>query len=139
MLYAVDADNGALVWRFTYRPVEAEEMPAPAVVDGIVYYGSFGGTLFALDAATGEVRWKASVDGLTRYPVVAGGELYAIAGTTLWVFDAVTGEEHNHLEFLGLEVTPANFPGNVVSSPLVVDGTVYVGTDKGLLAIGGSE
>src|SRR3989304_5363982 len=47
--------SGALKWTFaTGAPIDS----SPAVVNGIVYIGSRDHNLYALDAATGEVRWK---------------------------------------------------------------------------------
>jgi outer membrane protein assembly factor BamB len=100
-LYALDADNGALVWRFD------TEMPlgnSPTVKDGVVYVGGHDRKLYALNAATGQLLWsfnqaKAGFD--TNPLVVAGrvfvgnrdGKMYAIGahgtaqqGQLLWSF-----------------------------------------------------
>ena len=54
-VYAIDAQSGALRWKFsTGNVVHA----SPAVAGGIVYIGSWDRYLYALDARTGAVRWK---------------------------------------------------------------------------------
>jgi len=48
---------------------------------GTLYVGTSGGALIALDATTGDVRWRESMDGDVGPPVVSGGILWA--GTNL--------------------------------------------------------
>lgn len=79
-LYCLDAETGALHWRFEGAPYDRRILgnsrlistwPArggPVLVDGVVYFGAgiwpFMGTfLYALDAATGEVVWRNEHDG----------------------------------------------------------------------------
>jgi polyvinyl alcohol dehydrogenase (cytochrome) len=79
----------------------------PAVVDGAVYFGDFGGTVWKLNADTGAVMWSASVPALTGHtgdyartsPSLAGNTLVvgiikgstAIAGPNMLGIDAATG------------------------------------------------
>ncbi len=53
----------------------------PAVVDGVVYFGDFEGNLFALDAATGKLKWVTELDThpktiVTGSPLVYDGRVY---------------------------------------------------------------
>jgi len=78
-LYALDAKTGAVRWKFTTggeRRFEAKNLhgmqpknqtiadpydtflSSPVVAQGAVYFGSGDGNLYAVDAATGELRWK---------------------------------------------------------------------------------
>ena len=64
-----------------------------AVVDGVVYAGSWDGTLYALDAATGEKRWSFAAGGSTQFqilkpPTVAGGLVYVQAANPTDAFAA---------------------------------------------------
>src|SRR5439155_20018923 len=78
---------------------------SPAVVGGVVYVGTYGGTFYAIDAATGKVRWtflvtdlnsqdygkvvsSAAVDDVGGTRVVAFG-----GGSTLYLLDAATGAD----------------------------------------------
>lgn len=79
----------------------------PAVVNGAVYFGDFGGTLWKLDAETGAVIWSHSVPAYTGHagdyartsPSVAGHTLVvgiikgstSIAGPNMLGIDATTG------------------------------------------------
>jgi len=69
------------------------EFPTPVIVDGVVYYPSNYGTdsLYALDAATGDVIWKYRTGYTDDAVTVKDGYLYT-ASDSLWCFDAVTGD-----------------------------------------------
>jgi outer membrane protein assembly factor BamB/predicted Ser/Thr protein kinase len=57
-LYALSTANGAELWRF---PITGSFPSPPVVVGDTVYLGvadSFSGTLWALEAASGRIRWK---------------------------------------------------------------------------------
>ncbi|WP_224337506.1 PQQ-binding-like beta-propeller repeat protein [Haloprofundus halobius] len=125
-VYALDADTGALRWRY-----EAGDgvISSPAIVDGTVYVGSSDTTMAALDADTGETRWRRETGGpIMSSPVrvddrvVFGnvsGELYSLAaadGSVQWSFDA------NQRGANGVQL-----PVVVTGTPVVVDGTAYVG------------
>ena len=71
-----------LLWTFdTGGVVES----SPAVVDGVVYAGTFNNTLFALDAATGQERWAFAVGGLVRAsPSVVDGRVFFGADDNLF-------------------------------------------------------
>ena len=70
------------------------EFPTPVVVDGIVYYPQdhSGDSLFALDAATGELIWKYCVGTYTDDAVtVYNGRVYS-ASDSLYCLNALSGE-----------------------------------------------
>jgi len=96
---------------------------SPAVVDGLVYFGSFDGYVHALDASTGEERWSFQTGGeVWSSPAVADGRVYIGSGDYyLYALNAVTGEQLWQFE-TGAQVN---------SSPTVADGVVYVGSTDG--------
>ncbi|MDO8691399.1 MAG: PQQ-binding-like beta-propeller repeat protein, partial [Dehalococcoidia bacterium] len=96
MVYALDAGTGAVIWTYaTERTVSANM----ALANGMLY--AFDGTLFALDAASGSLRWRLSVGQRASSLAVANGVLYAVlhsgspfddaAQMFIWAFDAATG------------------------------------------------
>jgi outer membrane protein assembly factor BamB len=115
-LYAVNARDGTLKWkfatggerRFAARHIHGidppgETMPdpydvylsSPAVADGTVYFGSSDGNVYALDAASGALRWKFATGGVVHAsPALANGALY-IGSWDTWFYalDAATGKE----------------------------------------------
>lgn len=138
-VFAIDAAKGTVRWRFD--PPEDRDDPgdgkhlvgsAPAVADGTVYVGgrylSDAGDyarLYALDAATGEEKWRfaPNSDGGNRVstPAVAGGRVYAtVTGRGILAFDARSGA-------VEWELTARRAVGwnGVVSSPAVANGVVY--------------
>ena len=93
---------------------------SPTVAGGAVYEGTFNNALFALDAATGELRWRFPVGGLLRAsPSVVDDTVYFGADDNLfYAVNAITGEKRWSFA-LG--------PGGEQSSPAVADGKVYFG------------
>ena len=98
------------------------EFPTPVVVDGIVYYppDSMGlGTadsLYALDAATGEIIWQYKTGYTDDAVTVVDGCVYS-ASDSIFCLDAQTGER---IWANGI----ADLTG---STPIVFDGKVYCG------------
>ena len=94
------------------------EFPTPVIVDGIVYYPSNYGTdsLYALDAATGELIWKYRTGHTDDAVTVKDGYLYT-ASDSLWCLDALTGER----------IWATDAADSRGSTPAVVDGNVYCG------------
>ena len=103
-----------------------------AVVDGVVYFPDWGGNVWALDAATGAVRWRHQ---LTDYglpagalsrtsPAVQNGVVYIgteIVGAYLLAIDAKTGALRWMTQ---LETNPAAV---LTGSPAVFADVVYIG------------
>src|SRR5215471_4127179 len=96
--YAFNAQTGALKWKFATngeRRFEAKGLhgmqpkqqtiaepfdtflSSPVVANGTVYFGSGDGNLYALDSATGDLRWKFKTgDFVHASPALADGVLF---------------------------------------------------------------
>jgi outer membrane protein assembly factor BamB len=146
--YAVDSAKGTQKWKFAL-PGErrfaaahlhgagpsGETMPdpfdfylsSPVVLHGVVYFGSGDTNVYALDAASGQLKWKFKTgDVVHASPAIAGGKLYvgswdsnfyaldAATGKEIWRFK--TGEDHEIHNQVGIQ-----------SSAAVAEGTVYFG------------
>jgi len=155
--YAVDVASGTLKWkfatggerRFAARHLhgmlpETETMPdpfdfylsSPAVSDGTVFFGSGDGNVYALDAASGALKWKfATGDVVHASPALAGGTLYIGSWDTyFYAIDAATGKEKWRFK-TGDDAENHNQTG-IQSSAAVVDGAVYFGCrDSNLYAL----
>ncbi len=147
-LHAADATTGAALWnfatggerRFAHANLHgaepaAELMPdpfdfflsSPVVVDGVVYFGSGDGHVYAVDAANGALRWKFSADGVVHAsPAVVDGTLYVgDFASRLYAIDTASGRERWRFQ-AGTDPKIGNQQG-FQASPVVVDGVVYVG------------
>ena len=96
----------------------------PTVAGGIAYFGDWKGTLWALEADTGDEVWNAKVPGgfIVDAPAVDGDAVYIANGHTLYRFDRGTGA-------LQWQATTDDHPqAQINASPVVVGGLVLQGT-----------
>jgi outer membrane protein assembly factor BamB len=146
--YAVDASTGQLKWKFQTggerrfaakhlhgAEPASETMPdpfdfylsSPVAWNGRVYFGSGDTNVYALDAATGTLKWKFKTgDVVHASPAISGGALFvgswdsyfyaldAGSGKELWRFK--TGEDPDIHNQVGIQ-----------SSAAIADGVVYFG------------
>jgi outer membrane protein assembly factor BamB len=111
-------------------------LSSPVVAHGAVYFGSGDGHLYALDAASGELRWKFQTgDVVHASPALANGVLYVGSWDSyLYAVDAASGKEKWRYHS-GEDAAIHNQVG-FQSSPAVADGVVYTGCrDSNLYAI----
>lgn len=61
-LYAFEARNGSAKWKMRLgddgRPSFTEFLPTPVLFNGVIYIGSRSGTLYAVEPATGNIKWQ---------------------------------------------------------------------------------
>ncbi|MGH8219934.1 MAG: PQQ-binding-like beta-propeller repeat protein, partial [Steroidobacteraceae bacterium] len=129
-VYALDARTGGLLWRSKVENHFAARITgAPTVSDGVVYVPvsasegfaaatpsypccTFRGSVVALDAATGEPRWKSYVIAQAPRPIGRNDQqtqLWAPAGGSIW--DAPTIDQLRHVLYVGTgdaETSPAS-------------------------------
>ncbi len=126
---ALDIADGSLRWAFA-APSD-QTVFVSAVADGLVYAGSEDSNLYAIDAASGALRWTLDTGGgVGSLAAFADGVLYVpSADRFVYAVDAATGEELWKVEV-----------GGAPSIPVVIAGRVIVGTDLGtVVAIVGSD
>jgi eukaryotic-like serine/threonine-protein kinase len=74
---AFDAVTGEERWRFEVIGISS----SAAVVNGVVYFGTWDHHLYALDAETGQQKWALELDNVVETsPAVVGGTIYIGAG-----------------------------------------------------------
>jgi outer membrane protein assembly factor BamB len=71
-LLAAELSTGRHIWE---QEISGDVITAPVISDGTVYFTTFGGTSYALNAADGSVVWV-KVNAATSAPVIANGQLY---------------------------------------------------------------
>src|SRR6202050_651306 len=130
-VYALDADSGALRWKFhTGNVVHA----SAAIANDTVYIGSLDSFFYALDAKSGVERWRFKTGedpkifnqvGIQSSAVVAQGIVYfGCRDSQLYALDAASGAKRWAFDNKG---------SWVISAPIVKDGVVYFATsDSGL-------
>ena len=155
--YALNAQTGALKWKFATegeRRFEAKGLhglqpknqtiadpfdvflSSPVVANGAVYFGSVDGNLYALDSATGDLRWKFKTgDVVHASPALADGVLFFGSWDSyFYAVDATTGKEKWRFH-AGEDALIHNQVG-FQSSPAVTNGVVYTGCrDANLYAL----
>jgi outer membrane protein assembly factor BamB len=92
-LNKLDAQTGKLIWRFQSQ---GKEIPAPpTVANGIVYFGSTDGNVYAVNADNGTQLWEFTTDGtILGSPTVDNGVVYAGSDNgSLYALDAQTGNK----------------------------------------------
>jgi len=102
-------------------------LSSPVVGAGLVYFGSSDSNVYALDSATGGLKWKFKTgDVVHSSPALADGAIFigswdtylyaldAASGKEKWRFK--TGEDHETYNQVGIQASPA-----------VANGVVYFG------------
>jgi outer membrane protein assembly factor BamB len=147
-LYALNASTGGVKWKFATageRRFEAKGihglrpntqtiadpydvfLSSPVVAQGAVFFGSGDGNLYAVDAKSGELRWKFPTgDVVHASPAYVNGVLFFGSWDSyFYAVDATNGKEK--WRFHGGEDPLAHNQVGFQSSPAVVDGVVYTG------------
>jgi outer membrane protein assembly factor BamB len=120
-LYALEAGNGALRWKFK----TGDGITSSAtVLGGVIYFGSNDKKVYALDQATGtQVRWAfATGDAVNAPPLVEGGIVYV--GSTdhlFYALDAATGKK----------LWSASLQGPIYGKAALYKNLVFVGGGPG--------
>jgi outer membrane protein assembly factor BamB len=110
------------LWTFE---AEDELRSSPNYHDGMLFIGCYDNNLYALDAASGEFKWKYPTDGgIPSRPAIFEGNVYF-------------GSEDKRLHVIstrsGKVVWTHYTDGPVRSSPRIAEGHVFVGSDDGYL------
>ncbi|MGC6515014.1 MAG: PQQ-binding-like beta-propeller repeat protein [Myxococcota bacterium] len=126
-LTAVHVDSGDTVW--TNDGVH-RSISTVAVAQGLVFAADYDGRLHAIDQKTGRTRWTHETGAhIWGSPVVLGKHVYL-------------GDEDGVLTVLKVSkkkklVSTIDLPSPIYSTPIAVDGTLYVPTMTHLYAVDG--
>ena len=114
--------QGVPAWTFQ---TGGEIHSSPAVVDGVVYFGSEDYNFYAVDAVTGKMLWKFQTGSFVdSSPAVVNGIVYFGSNDGyLYALNAGSGEK----------IWAFKTRYAVESSPAVADGRVYCGGDDGFV------
>ncbi|MFF0476715.1 PQQ-binding-like beta-propeller repeat protein [Streptomyces sp. NPDC004284] len=120
---SIDIAAGHVRWHFEAPAVFLSPptfAPGPAVTGGGVYLSDHLGTVYALDATTGQDRWRIATEPRqsTEPVLVADGNVHVGSGSALYTLDAVTGTPRWRFAA----------GGELVGSPVVADGRIHFGS-----------
>jgi polyvinyl alcohol dehydrogenase (cytochrome) len=123
-----NAGHLALKWAAT---IAGDVSATPAVANGAVYFGDFGGMLWKLDAETGQVIWSHLVSDYTGIPGDIVRTSPSLAGHTLVVGDL------KHPFMMGINAKTGGLrwiaqvhpdpKGIMTGSPVLAGDTIYTG------------
>ena len=143
-MYACHADNGTVAWSFVTGDVvlgtrggtgKAPITGSTVISGGVAYFGAWDGIVYAVDPATGAIKWQyqaMDVDSKTTAQIRAtpavssdGRVVHFPAGRALYALDATTGKEQWVLQTNQVMYT---------SPTIAPDGTVIYGASGGGIA-----
>jgi outer membrane protein assembly factor BamB len=103
-VYALNANTGALVWRYQTSNVSLADVGAPPTIsprgrngftDGVVYVTGKDKVVYALDLATGRLIWKYALargtNGDLAGTALVGDRIYVGSDTGVYALNATTG------------------------------------------------
>ncbi len=137
-LVALNRADGALRWSVSLHDEALAGKPAPdnptfnhraatpLLLDGVIYCGSSDGGLYALDAATGQKLWRHDA----KAPVFSG---IGVHGTDTLMFGTMDGSVVLLDCRTRQETLRVKTGGGVVTTPVVVNGRLVVGSRDYLL------
>src|SRR4030095_6023478 len=138
-LNAADIPRLKLKWAFAF-PGDLQSYSQSSIVGGRIFVGSWGGTVYSLNAATGCIHWffnagqgVRSAVTVVRVDMTGGARdvaFFGDAGADVYALDAATGKQL-------WKTDVDDFPvGRISGSPTYHNGRVYVGVASGEEATG---
>ncbi|MCW4010707.1 MAG: PQQ-binding-like beta-propeller repeat protein [Candidatus Bathyarchaeota archaeon] len=138
-IYCLNAADGTELWSTsagraggTHIDPAYQIRSSPHVTGQTVYVGGMDGYLYALNTQNGDVRWSTQLTddtlGIAGSPIVSNGVLYVVAlDGWLSALDTSDGSQIWRIR----TTEPVDRLHHVASTPIVVDGTVILGTTEG--------
>ena len=124
-MYALNADNGNLIWKYTANG--QFQYSSPILANGILYAGCTDNNLYAFDPLAGKLIWKFATNG-----AIESTSYYDVNTNSIFV----GSDDHN---FYKLDASNGSLLwkfstwGNVSTTPVVSNGIVYFGSDDSYL------
>lgn len=123
-------------WRFKIKqPI----FSSPIASEGVAYFGALDSTVYALDIATGSLKWKLRTNGEIRSNMVLHNNQLFLAGGNgvLSCIDKNSGKALWRVIFDGNALYLAerryDFADYYHSSPLIANNIIYIGNSSGLM------
>jgi outer membrane protein assembly factor BamB len=122
---AFSAGFGKVRWRTRIGPTES----SPLVANGLVYVGDWRGKVYALDEATGRIRWSFQTGDKVKGAAALSGNTLVVGSYDhhVYALDARTGK----LRWRAAAQERLGPRGTFYSTPAIAYGRVYVGSTDG--------
>jgi len=140
--YGAGPTDLAVKWTFKS---DGAIFSSPALVNGVSYFGTLAGTIYAVNANTGTQIWTFKTEqGVKSSLAVVNGKVYTGADDgKIYCLNAATGAKLWEVNAGGIVYPPVITTGGLsfivadttYSSPMVLDGRVYVGSLDGNLYV----
>jgi outer membrane protein assembly factor BamB len=125
-LTGIDRFTGKVVWRVTGDAGWAGFVSIPTVVDGVLYAASADRRVYAIEAATGTVRWKSEIlEGSQELAAACGNVVITWTGVNVRVLDRATGR---YLGLINDEIPDLSY--SITSPPLTDGNELFVRSQK---------
>lgn len=123
-LHCIDLAEGKEAWK--NDKLVGDVVGGLTASKGVLYFGSYNNSVYAVSQADGQAVWSKRVDGwIGSPPLVVGDEVFFKSKqTTLWCFNKSNGNTNWHF---ALQPTR--------SEPILSGDTIYVGSNRQILAI----
>jgi outer membrane protein assembly factor BamB len=143
---ALNISSGETVWQISLIKSNSNSTMlylndidmTPIVNQGTIYVSNYAGTMFAIDASTGQIKWLNNSIGGNKFSWIAGNYIYSVnkynqltavlkqTGQIKWVSDLVEKIETKK---------KSNKDKLVASGPIMVNGMLYLTTSDGKLIV----
>ena len=124
-LYAINAKNGAEIWKTEDLGAAMVAQPALAA-DGTLYLGTFKGEMLAIDSSNGKILWRFKAGGWIFSSAVLNGDnlFFGDMKGNIYMLNASTGSK-----VWEKTIGDGTTPNAVVTTPLIQDETIYISTE----------
>ncbi|MGH7618576.1 MAG: PQQ-binding-like beta-propeller repeat protein, partial [Gemmatimonadaceae bacterium] len=152
--FGVDSRTGAVKWKLATGPLvpfpwghESGDRytSSPTIANDVAVFGAGDGHIYAVDVATGHVRWRAETQGRVRTsPAVQNGVVFVSSfDGRVYAFGLSTGKQRWRFDTDGAALNSGIYGfdrRSIQSSPAVANGVVFVGARDGFVyAIGADD
>jgi outer membrane protein assembly factor BamB len=123
-MYAFNAKTGAVIWQKTLGSYGIES--GAAVTGNTVYVGDNNDVFYALDATTGQEKWRfTAFSNISTNPVIFNNTvIFGADDATVYALDTTTGSKVWTFRTENMILS---------SSPKISNGVVFIGEDNGYL------
>lgn len=128
VLYCLDVATGKELWK--NDKLVGDVVGGLTANKGVLYFGSYNNSVYAVSQADGQAVWSKRVDGWIGSPplIVSDEVFFKSKQTTLWCFNKANGNTNWHF---ALQPTR--------SEPILSGDIIYVGSNRQILAISVSK